>query len=223
MCGYWRGHGDRRLVLRYWHGYLAGMQVKDGTAGSRCAPVDIVSYDGPTHLRTMDAQLMCAAGQRLKREPCEPGPTAHHLPCAGRRPAVLVDLHPPAPRVVAFRKGNVDSPVVGARSSLDHGPIAFAHLALLEQPAKQRQCLAMPTKHQATGGVAVEPVRQCRRARQPETQSVEEVFEGLAALRPALHRQARRLVDDQHHSIAIEQAGEHLFRCHAETAITGTP
>jgi hypothetical protein len=38
-----------------------------------------------------------------------------------------------------------------------------------------------------------------------------------------VHRQARRLVDDQHHSIAVKQAGEHLFRCHAETAITGTP
>jgi hypothetical protein len=81
----------------------------------------------------------------------------------------------------------------------------------------------MPTKHQATGGVAIEPVRQCRRTRQSKTQRVEEVFEGLAALRPAVHRQARRLIDDQHHSIAIEQAGEHLFRCHAETAITGTP
>src|SRR4029453_13652983 len=140
MCGDWRGHSDRRFVLRYWHGYLAGMQMKDGTARSRRAPIDIVSHDGPTHLRTMDAQLMSAAGQRLKREPGEPGPTAHHLPRAGRLQAVLVDLHPPAPRVVAFRKGNVDPPVVGARSSLDHGPIAFAHLALFANPPKWRGC-----------------------------------------------------------------------------------
>jgi len=197
--------------------------MKDGTTRSRCAPIDIVSHDGPTHLRTMDAQLMCAAGQRLKRKPGEPGPTAHHFPRARRGQPALVDLHPPAPRVVAFRKGNVDSPAIGARSSLDHGPIAFAHLALLEQPAKQRQCLAVSTKHKATRGVPIEPVCQCRRAWQPETQRVEEVFEGLAAFRPAVHRQAMRLVDDQHHSIAVEEAGEHLFRCHAETAITGTP
>jgi hypothetical protein len=37
-----------------------------------------------------------------------------------------------------------------------------------------------------------------------------------------MHGQSRRLVDHQHQPISVEQAGEHLFRCHAETAITGT-
>src|SRR5262245_45626766 len=222
MRGYRRSHGDRRLVLRYRHSDLAGMQVKGRTASTRWAPIDIVSHDGPTHLRTMDAQLMRAAGQRLKREPGETGRTAHHFPRARRPQTVPVAPPPPTPRTLAFSTGDVDSPVVGARPAFDYGPLAFAHLALLEQPAKQRQCLAMPTKHQATGGVAIEPVRQCRRTWQPESQRVEKVFEGLAALRPPVDRQARRLVNDQHHPVAIEQAGEHLFRCHAETAITGT-
>ena len=64
-------------------------------------------------------------------------------------------------------------------------------------------------------------------ARQAEAQRVEMVLQALAALRPAMHREAGRLVDHQHQPVAVEQAGKHLFRCHghcpriAETAITG--
>ena len=46
------------------------------------------------------------------------------------------------------------------------------------------------------------------------------VLKGIAALRSAMHGQPRRLVDHQHQPVAVEQAGERLFRCHAETAIT---
>src|SRR5947208_13640087 len=46
------------------------------------------------------------------------------------------------------------------------------------------------------------------------------VLQALAALRPLVDRKARRLVDHQHQSIAVEQPRHHLFRCHDETAIT---
>ena len=72
----------------------------------------------------------------------------------------------------------------------------------------------MAAEHQAAGGVAVEPVRERRRARQAEAQRVEIVLEGLDAFRPAMHGQARRLVHHQHQAVAVEQAGLHLFRSH---------
>src|ERR1051326_5205158 len=40
-------------------------------------------------------------------------------------------------------------------------------------------------------------------------------IERLAAFGSAMHREARRLVDHQHQPVAVEQAGKHLFRCHA--------
>jgi hypothetical protein len=35
-----------------------------------------------------------------------------------------------------------------------------------------------------------------------------------------MYGQPCRLVDNQHEPVTVEQAGQHLFRCHAETAIT---
>ena len=98
----------------------------------------------------------------------------------------------------------------------------------------------MPAEHEAAGGVLVEPVGQHRRPRQAEAQRVERVFQIGAALRPAMHRQAGGLVDDQHQPVAVEHAGQDLvggqfgnieqlqdfgqhFRLVAGTAITPPP
>ena len=51
-----------------------------------------------------------------------------------------------------------------------------ADLAVLEHLAERGQRLAVAAEHQAAGGVAVEPVGERRRARQPEAQRVEMVF-----------------------------------------------
>ncbi len=134
---------------------------------------------------------------------------------------MAVRLHPPAARLVAFCEGNINPALIGLGPAFDHGPIAFADFTLLEQLAEQRQCLAMTPQHKAARCIAVEAVRQRGCARQTETQCVEIVFKGIAALGAAMHRQSCRLVDHQHQPIAIKEAAEHLFRCHAETAITG--
>ena len=82
----------------------------------------------------------------------------------------------------------------------------------------------------AAGCVAVEPMRQRRRARQPEAQCAEVIFQAFAALGTAMHSDARRLIDDQHQAVAIEEPRHHLFcgvfrgrlfRRHGGTAITG--
>jgi hypothetical protein len=35
-----------------------------------------------------------------------------------------------------------------------------------------------------------------------------------------MDRQSGRFVDHQHQPVTVQKAGQHLFRCHAETAIT---
>src|SRR5438552_10780262 len=92
----------------------------------------------------------------------------------------------------------------------------------------------MAAEHEAAGGLAIEPVRQLRSARQAEAQRVEPVFEARAAFRPAMHREAGRLVDHQHQTITMKHAREDFllgrglrieqllgrFHVHLETAIT---
>jgi fused signal recognition particle receptor len=85
--------------------------------------------------------------------------------------------------------------------------------------------LAMAPEHEASGGIFVEAVRQGGRAWQAEPQGVEIVLKADAALRPAMHRKAGGLVDDEHEAIPVEQAGQHvvgsnLFQWHDETGIT---
>ncbi len=194
--------------------------MKSRPAGTRRFPIDIVADDRPSHFRAMHAQLVGATGDRLQREPGQSRTAAHDCPCSGRWQPSLVSLHPPAPRFVALGERDIDSSLFGFWSAFDDGPIGFADLALLEQLAQQRQGLAVASEHQAPGRVAVEAMCQRGGARQAESQRVEIVLEGIAAFRPTMHGQPRRLVDHQHQPVAIEQAGEHLFRCHAETAIT---
>ena len=131
-----------------------------------------------------------------------------------------VGFHPPAARLVAPGQRDIDAAFVRFWAVLDNRPIAFADLALLEQFAEQGERLAVTAKHQAAGRVTIEAMRQRRRTRQSEAQCIEIIFEGIAAFRPTMDRQSGRFVDHQHQPIAIQQAGKHLFRCHAETAIT---
>src|SRR5262249_61248697 len=72
----------------------------------------------------------------------------------------------------------------------------------------------------------IETMGERGRARQAETQRAEIIFEALAALRPFVNGQARRLVDHQHQAVAIDETSHYLFRSHGhlprfgETAIT---
>jgi hypothetical protein len=113
---------------------------------------------------------------------------------------------------------------------------------VLEQQAQVRERLAVAPEHEAAGGLAIEPMRQLGPARQAEAQRAEPVLQARSAFRPAMHRQAGRLVDHQHQAVAMEHARENLvlgrvlriedlvqdfrvqhFRLHHETAITAAP
>ena len=167
----------------------------------------------------MHAQLGCvrpvsgsSASQVACRRRAELRPITFHVVTAGW--PVRIGLHPPAAGLVEAPERQVDAAFVRVRPAFDHRPVGLADPAALEQPAEIGQRLAVAAEHQAAGGVAVEPVGQRRRARQAEAQRVEIVLQALAALRPAMDREAGRLVDHQHQAVAIEQASHHLFRCH---------
>jgi len=84
----------------------------------------------------------------------------------------------------------------------------------------------MAAEHQAAGCIAVEAMGERGRARQPETQRVEIIFETFAALRSLMDCQSRGLVDHQHQAVAIDEPSHYLFSRHGrlptldETAIT---
>ncbi len=64
----------------------------------------------------------------------------------------------------------------------------------------------MAAERETSGGVPVEPVGGLGPARQAEAQRVEMVGQGLAAAGTGMDRQTRRLVDDEHQGIAVEEA-----------------
>src|SRR5262245_26084306 len=184
----------------------------------------------------MHAQLMGATGERLERKPSEGTafvatggrkPRApHHLPRGHRRLTRRIVLLPPAARRVFAAEGQLDAAFILRRPARDHRPIGLADLPALEQAAEGGQRLAMAAEHQAAGGVAIETMGERGRARQAETQRAKMIFEALAALRPFVNGQARRLVDHQHQAVAIDEPSHYLFRSHGhlprfgETAIT---
>src|SRR6185437_11618830 len=156
------------------------MKMQRRPACARRTSINVVAQNRETRLGAMYAQLMGTARKRLEREPRQPAATPHYFPRCRGGLALRVRLHPPAARFVQLAEWNVDAAFVLARAAFDHSPIGLADLAVLEQLAEQRQCLAMAAEHQAAGGVAVEPVRERGVARQSETQSAKIVFEADA-------------------------------------------
>ena len=172
----------------------------------------------------MHPQLVRSTSDRLEREPTNfrfprsgRRKGAQHFPLRHRRLAVGVVFHPPAARFVEAAQRKFDGSLIGGGRAFDHRPIGLLDRAGFEQPAEQRQRLAMASEHQAAGGVAIEPVRKRRRSRQPEAQRVEMILKALATLGAAMDREAGRLVDHQHEPVAVEEARHHLFGGHVPT------
>ncbi len=172
---------------------------------------------------TMHAKLMGAAGDRLEREPGFARRRAPSLSTCVMDgwPAGSTFIH--QPRVSSRRpSGRSIVPSSSLRAAFDQRPIGLADLAVLEQLAERRQRLAVAAEHEAAGRLAVEPVRQCRRARgRPKRKRVEMVLQAPRPsslpppFRAAMHGQAGRLVDHQHQPVAVKKPRFHLFRCHA--------
>ena len=64
----------------------------------------------------------------------------------------------------------------------------------------------MPAEDKAPAGIAVEAMRERRRMRQAEPQSIEAAFEIRAATGTGVDRDPGRLVDDQYEPVAIEDS-----------------
>ena len=72
----------------------------------------------------------------------------------------------------------------------------------------------MAAEHQAAAGIAIEPVRQLRPIRQAEAQAVQQALEVRPALGAGMHREAGRLVEDQHQRVAIQETRVQLLGAH---------
>ncbi len=98
-----------------------------------------------------------------------------------RRLALRIVLHPPADIGVEAAERHVDFAFFGIRAAFDDGPVGLVDGAVAKQLAELRQRLAVAAENEAAGCIAVEPVRQRRRARQPEAQRVKVIFERFSA------------------------------------------
>jgi hypothetical protein len=90
------------------------------------------------------------------------------------------------------------------RAAFDDGPIDLLHLPAGEQRAQSPQRLRVPPQDQAAAGVAVETVGKCRRVRQTKAQLVEATFEIWSATGAGVHRNPRRLVDDEDQTVPVQ-------------------
>lgn len=167
-------------------------------------------------------ELVGAPGHRVQRQPGPPGGgiTPHHPPARQRGIARGIGLHPPAARIVgAACQGQVDLAGLLRRPALDQGPVGLLGAPLREQGVQPGERLGVAAERQAAGGVAVEAVGGLRPAWQAEAQGVEVLRQRLAAFRPRMHRQSRRLVDDEHEGIAVEEPREYVVNDHEPVAV----
>src|SRR5215472_9036334 len=114
-------------------------------------------------------------------------------------------MRQPVPRLSFLRPVSI-RPLGLGRPALDDGPIDVFGLAAREQCAEAAQRLRMPAKDEATGGVAVETMRERRRMRQTEAQLIKRALEVGTPARPGMHGDPRRFVEHEDQPVAIEDA-----------------
>jgi len=152
----------------------------------------------------MGADLVGTPGQRPAFQPAHRLRTAENAPGGAGRLAVGDRRRPAAAADVDAPQRQIDHPRIVRRPTGDHRPIDFFDAIVGEQPAQPLQSLGMAPKDDAARGILVEPVGQFRRLGQAKPQFVEILAEMMRHAGPGMHRQSRRLVDDQNKRVAIK-------------------
>ncbi len=145
--------------------------------------------------------------------PCPPPLDA---PKGQRLLAIGIDLHPPAYFVIEAAERQVDRSLLALGRARDDRPIGLGDLALLEQKPQLLQGLVMPSEHQAARGVAIEPMRKPRPARQAEAQGVKIILEARAAFRPGVNGDSGGFIENEHQPVAVEKPRSCFFRRHGK-------
>ena len=177
MLRHRRDDADRLAILVERHGDFTRMEMQRRATRSWRVAVDRVAQDRPAHLRAVDPQLMRASSQRFEaRARCGQWIclVTRHLVTAGW-PCGSCFCHQPNIGVEAAER-HVDFALLGVGTAFDDGPVGLVDRAVAEQLAELRQRLAVAAEDEASGRVAVEPVRKSRRPRQAEAQRVEMIL-----------------------------------------------
>jgi hypothetical protein len=160
----------------------------------------------------MNAQLMRPPGEGPELEPGEPSRTAEHPKPRRGGPPRGIRLHPPAAFRRAPRQGHLDQPVLRHGSAFDESPIGLLDAPGREQRVEIAQGLRMPAQDEAARCVLVQPMRQLRQPRQTEAQRIEQCGQVRATLGAGMHGKPRRLVEDEHHGVAVEETARQIDR-----------
>ena len=115
--------------------------------------------------------------------------------------------HPVALRSCGLDQRRLDLALRRLRHAVDQRPIDLPHRAGLEGAAELGRDRAALGHHQHPRGVAVEPVHEPRPRLRPVAQAFEQAVDVMWRFGPALHRDSRRLVEDEKIVILVERAG----------------
>ncbi len=189
----------------------AGVKVQFsgiGHAGRmrRGAAILAVAEDRRSDRRHMSPQLVCPAGDRIHRDPGQrlAGMRDGSIIGDGALAVILVFDDAFAGRARQFRQPPIDTSLPRLRQS-DHGrPIDFPGRLVAKGAGEKPGRRHGAGQHQNAARVLVEPVDQPRPLRAAETQAVEHGVEMMLGRGAALDRKTRRLVEDDHIVVAVE-------------------
>jgi hypothetical protein len=190
------------------------VKLQQAVVFSIASTVNAVASDGPTHCSAVDAQLMGAAGERLERQPGASGDGAEAPKTGLGGNPVAVDFHPPAAAGVARCERQVDETNLLQWPIFDNRPIGFLDLPTSEQVAQSFQCFAVAAEDQTARRVFIEAVGERRIARQSKAKTGEMILQTIASLGAAVDRNPIGFVQNQHQSVAVQEAFDKLVRMH---------
>ncbi len=196
------------------HRDTAGVQMKpprprhSGAMGQRLSVFCIAQDRGPDR-GAMGAQLMRPPGDRHQGEPAHPVARAVDHPIIGYGMPALVAVgpHPFAMPPGCFGERQID-PALGRLGQSDRdSPVGLSHPLFAKSAREEPRGRCSPGQHQNAARLLVEAVNQPGPLFISEPQPVQQPVEMPLGRGAALNREARRLVEDDHHLVHVEDGG----------------
>lgn len=135
-------------------------RAREQVQGAVATAVTRIAEHGGAERRTVDANLVGAAGFWADLEPCQLGRSAHHPPVRHGRLASGVDHHPPTARTGLTPQRCLDPARLACDLAVDHRPVDLARRSACEASLRGMERCPPQCHNQAAGSIGIQPVRQ---------------------------------------------------------------
>jgi len=207
-----RHHLQRRAGAGMGQTDRAGMQMQlarqtDPLNHRFLAAIFPVTENRRPEQQTMRPQLVGPTGARFEFQPSGALESRFNHPVIGHRAesVLLIDPHLLDSLAAKLGQRGIDPSLAQLGHAHHQRPIAFTRGPTLEGRRQLGGCPRIPPEQQHPRGVLVETMDQTRPLRRIKTERIQHRVE-MMIRHPgaALHRQTRRLVEDDHIGIAIQ-------------------